>query len=70
MELTRMDYELRQKSLTHAQQSQKFLAPVKVYREFYKALVQLFEQGTWPKEVENLGLLNVFELGPESSSQD
>lgn len=63
LELTRMDYKLRQKSLSSTGSKQKFLAPAKVYRTFYRALLELHTTGNWPKEVEELGLLNIFELG-------
>lgn len=65
IELAKMDYELRQKSLEFSKTKKKFLAPVKVYREFYKALLELHEKGTWPKKIEELGLLRTFEIGAE-----
>ena len=65
LELTRMDYELRQKSLVSRGTKQVFLAPAKVYRTFYRALLDLHTTGNWPKEVEELGLLNIFELGQQ-----
>lgn len=67
LELTRMDYELRQKSLDLSGDEQFFLAPAKVYRTFYRALLDLHTTGNWPKEVEELGLLNIFKLGPKKS---
>jgi hypothetical protein len=65
LELTKLDYELRQKSLDSNETKQLFFAPVKVYRTFYKALLELHTTGNWPKEPEELGLLNIFELGPK-----
>jgi len=65
LELTQMDYELRQKSLESRGDKQLFLAPAKVYRTFYRALLELHTTGKWPKEVEELGLLSIFELSPE-----
>ena len=65
LELTQMDYELRQKSLESRGDKQQFLAPAKVYRTFYRALLELHTTGKWPKEVEKLGLLNIFELSPK-----
>jgi hypothetical protein len=62
LELTRLDYELRQKSLELTKRSQQFLAPAKVYRTFYKALYDLHTTGNWPSDVQDLGLLNIFEL--------
>lgn len=62
LELTRLDYELRQKSLELTKTSQQFLAPAKVYRTFYKALYELHTTGDWPRDVQDLGLLNIFEL--------
>ena len=67
LELTRMDYELRQKALDLSGDEQFFLAPAKVYRTFYRALLDLHTTGNWPKEVEELGLLNIFKLGPKKS---
>ncbi len=61
LELTRMDYDLRQQALPDGR-AQQFLAPAKVYREFYKAIVELRTEGTWPKAIEELGLLNIFEV--------
>lgn len=70
LELTRMDYELREKSLDLSKTKQQFLAPAKVYRELYKALLELHKTGTWPKTIQDLGLLNIFELGAEQGEQD
>ncbi len=66
LELTKMDYDLRQKSLETSGKTQEFLAPAKVYRTFYKALLELHTTGNWPKEVEDLGLLQIFELGKKN----
>jgi membrane protein implicated in regulation of membrane protease activity len=63
LQLTQMDYDLRQKSFELTGKTKKVLAPVKVYRTFYRALLELQTSGTWPKEVEKLGLLQIFELG-------
>lgn len=41
LQLTKMDYELRQKSLELQNRQDLFLAPTKVYRELYKALLEL-----------------------------
>ena len=67
LELTRLDYELRQKSLDLKGTKKHFLAPAKVYRTFYRALLDLHTTGNWPKEVQDLGLLNIFELGSRNS---
>jgi hypothetical protein len=61
LELARMDYDLRQQALPDGR-AQQFLAPAKVYREFYKAIVELCTEGTWPKAIEGLGLLSIFEV--------
>jgi len=66
LELTKMDFELRQESLKLVKGKRLFLAPIKVYRELYKALLELHKKGTWPKTIENLGLLNIFPLGSEN----
>jgi hypothetical protein len=63
LKLTQMDYELRQKSLELTRGVQHFLAPAKVYRTLYRALLELHTSGTWPKEVEEQGLLSIFPLG-------
>ena len=68
LQLTQMDYDLRQKSLELTDQAQQFLAPAKVYRTFYKSLLELQTSGQWPKEAENLGLLNIFVLGHKGAS--
>lgn len=57
MQLARMDYDLRLKS-----NQDEFLAPAKVYREYYLALDELVTKGSWPKKIEELGLLNIFKL--------
>ena len=61
LELTRVDYDLRQRALSDGQAQQVLAAP-KVYRELYKAVVELRTKGIWPKAPEELGLLNIFEL--------
>lgn len=61
LDLTRMDYELRQQAM-QAGQSQEFLAPAKVYREFYLAVVELRTEGTWPRKIEEQGLLSTFSV--------
>lgn len=66
LELKRLDYELRQKSLDLKGTKKHFLAPAKVYRTFYRALLDLHTTGNWPKEVQDLGLLNIFELGSKN----
>lgn len=70
LELTKMDYELRQKSFDTSKGKLIFLAPVKVYRELYRALLELHEKGTWPKSIEEIGLLNVFELGAGGAEKE
>jgi hypothetical protein len=39
----------------------QLLVPAKVYREFYKALFELYETRSWPKDIEELGLLNILQ---------
>jgi hypothetical protein len=58
LELTKLEMELRQKE---GRQNQ-LLAAAKIYREFYKALFELYETKTWPKEVGKLGLLNIYDF--------
>ncbi len=61
IELAKMDYDLRQRALADGQ-TQQVLAAAKVYRELYRAIVELRTEGTWPRAIEELGLLNIFEL--------
>jgi hypothetical protein len=61
IEPTKMAYNLRQRALADSQ-TQQVLAAAKVYRELYKGIVELRTEGTWPKAVEELSLLNIFEL--------
>lgn len=58
LELTKLEIELR---LKDGRQKQ-LLAAAKIYREFYKALFELYEKKTWPKEIQNHGLLNIYEF--------
>jgi hypothetical protein len=57
LELTKLEFELRRE----AKQQNQLLAPAKVYREFYKALFELYKTRSWPKDIEELGLLNILE---------
>jgi hypothetical protein len=65
LELTKLEMELRLKFETPGQ-APLVLAPAKVYRTFYNALLELQTRGTWPKEVENQGLLTVMKI-PEKN---
>lgn len=67
IELTKMDFALRQKSLELKKTTKHLLAPAKVYREFYYALLELHEKGTWPKSVQDAGLLSIIELGADET---
>lgn len=62
LELTRIDYELRQQALSDSEPEREFLAPAKVYREFYRAVVDLRTKDEWPHSIQELGLLNVFTI--------
>ena len=64
LELTRMDYEMRQKAIDFTKQPDLFLAPAKVYRTLYRALMDLHLKNEWPSTVEEQGLLRIFPLGP------
>ena len=70
LELTRMDYELRKESLAVTKERRQFLAPIKVYREVYRALLQLHGTGEWPDTLYKLGLLNIFPLGEGGEAGD
>lgn len=62
LKLTELEFNRRRET-----KQKKFLAPAKVYREFYKALYELFTQGTWPKTIEDMGLLDILDYSkPES----
>ncbi len=70
LELIKMDYEMRQKFLDLYEAQQVFLAPAKVYREFYFALYELHTTGNWPKRIEDLHLLDSIILGSRKSQQE
>lgn len=56
LELTKLELTLRRET-----EQTQFLAPAKVYREFYKALFDLYATKTWPPDIEKLGLLNILQ---------
>jgi hypothetical protein len=58
LELTKLELELRQKEGRQKQ----LLAAAKIYREFYKALFDLYETKTWPKEIAEQGLINIYDF--------
>ena len=47
-----------------------FLAPAKVYRELYRAIVELRTKNTWPRSIQDLGLLGIFTVKRESQHSD
>ena len=65
LELTRMDYELRKEG-----SQKKFLAPAKVYRIFYRTLLDLHTTGEWSSEPLNQGLLNIFTLHSKNEDEN
>jgi hypothetical protein len=65
LELTKMEIELRQKEGRQKQ----LLAVAKIYREFYKALFELYETKTWPIEVSQQGLLNIYDFSESSQEK-
>lgn len=65
LELTKLEFDLRRE--TGAQN--QFYAPAKVYREFYKALFELYTTKQWPEEIEKMGLLNVLEYPKPSTKK-
>ena len=69
LELTRMDYEMRLKALQVTKRRKHLLAPIKVYRELYKALLELHKTGIWPDTIKELGLLGIFETGAEETQE-
>ncbi len=58
LELTKLEIELRQKEGRQKQ----LLAAAKIYREFYKALFELYETKKWPKEIAEQGLINIYDF--------
>jgi len=58
LELTKLEIEMRQKEGRQKQ----LLAVAKIYREFYKALFELYETKKWPKEIEELGLIDIYDF--------
>jgi hypothetical protein len=65
LELTKMEIEMRQKEGRQKQ----LLAVAKIYREFYKALFELYETKTWPSEVYQQGLLNIYDFSGSSQEK-
>ena len=63
LQLSRMFYDLQQKSLDYTGGEQMFNSPVKAYRELYRALLMLQTTNEWPREIEELGLLQILPLG-------
>jgi len=59
LELTKLEIDLR---LREGRQHQ-LLAAAKIYREFYKALFELYDTKKWPKEIEQQGLINIYDFG-------
>ena len=66
LELTKLEIELRQKEGRQKQ----LLAAAKIYREFYKALFELYETKTWPNEVWKQGLLNIYDFSESSQGEE
>lgn len=58
LELTNMEIKLRREENNQKQ----LLAVAKIYREFYKALFELYKTKEWPKNIEELGLLNIYDF--------
>lgn len=51
----------------------QILAAAKIYREFYKALFDLYETKTWPKGIAEQGLVNIYDFSvtnPEKKEED
>lgn len=66
LELTKLEVEMRRKEDTQKQ----LLAVAKIYREFYKALFELYETKTWPEAIEKQGLLNIYDFRLSSKKHD
>lgn len=65
LELTKLEIELR---LKEGRQKQ-LLAAAKIYREFYKALFDLYETRTWPQEIHKQGLINIYDFSAENQDK-
>ena len=65
LELTKLEIELRQKDGRQKQ----LLAAAKIYREFYKALFELYDTKTWPHDVYEQGLLNIYDFSASSQGK-
>ena len=63
LELTKLEIELRQRE----GMQQQLLAVAKIYREFYKALFELYETKTWPNAIEEQGLLTIYDFGSKEA---
>ena len=61
LELTKLELEYRRA----AGRETKILAAAKIYRELYKALFDLYETKNWPSEINELGLLNIYDFTPK-----
>jgi len=57
LELTKLEFSMRRET----GKQERFLAPAKVYREFYKALFELYSTKEWPTKIEEMGLLNILD---------
>lgn len=66
LELTKLEIELRQKEGRQKQ----LLAVAKIYREFYKALFDLYETKTWPRAIMDQGLLNIYDFRSSNQSPE
>lgn len=66
LELTRLEFDLRRET----GQQKEFLAPAKVYREFYKALFELYTTKNWPKNILELGLLNILRYTSKENDEE
>ena len=68
LELTKLEIELRLKE----GRQQQLLAAAKIYREFYKALFDLYDTKNWPKAIEEKGLINIYDFSkaPEPENDD
>jgi hypothetical protein len=68
LELTQVHFNLRMKSLETLKRKKRVLAPIKVYRELYKALYLFDTTGEWPDTINQLGLLAMFDVGTDEAS--
>jgi len=65
LELTKLEFSMRRET----GKQKRYYAPAKVYREFYRALFDLYSTKQWPKKIEEMGLLDILDYGTSQNEQ-